>query len=191
MQYIIKMVVIATKYDNISVWIYPGSFFPPQTFTNASDRNSFKCLPSEYKYEQLGPGSEPFLLFSPLLCISIWLVCLSAFGPFVLLVCRCINFNEIKALWYEQNIWRQHRAVVKRQCQCLGCVDPISRPLTSEKSLISVLSICPSPVFLSSLVLLIMFSTIVFVPTFCYTLFHCLAFSCHAQFRSFNPKGYI
>lgn len=92
------MLVIATKYNNILVWIYPGTFFPPQTFTNASDRNSFKCLPREYKYEQLGPGRQLFLLFSPLLCISIWLVCLFGFGPFVLLVCRCMNFNEQSTL---------------------------------------------------------------------------------------------
>lgn len=95
-----------------------------------------------------------------------------------------------RALWYEQNTWRQHRAVVKRQCWCSGCLDPISSPLTSEKSLHSILSIRPSPVFLSSLVLLIMFSTILFDPTFCYISFHCLAFPCHAHFKSFNPKGY-
>lgn len=66
----------------------PRTIFPPQTFTNASDRNSFKCLPSEYKYEQLGPGRESFLLFSPLLCISIWLFCLLVLG---LLFCLFVD----------------------------------------------------------------------------------------------------
>lgn len=102
------MVVIAIKYNDILVWIYPGSLFPPQTFTNASDRNPFKCLPSEYKYEQLGPGRESFLLFSPLLCISIWLVCLSGFGSFVLLVCRCMNFNEHSTL-----VWTKYLETVQ------------------------------------------------------------------------------
>lgn len=78
----------------------------------------------------------------------------SAFDWFVYLVLGllfCLFVDEWilmnRALWYEQNIWRDHRAVVKRQCWCSGCLDPISSPLTFEKPLHSILSICPSPVF--------------------------------------------
>lgn len=125
------------------------------------------------------------------------LCCASAFDWFVYLVwgflfCLFVNVWILmnRALWYEQNIWRQHRAVVKRQCWCSRCLGHISNPLTFEESFHSVLSICPSPLFLSSLGLLIMFLSVLFVPTFCYILFHCSAISCHAQFKSFNPKRY-